>query len=501
MKTFKELLNPDPQQSFYYLNNEKVPLYPVPNRVLIKWSKNPTQAEVAEWILSIDPNNSIISKMQLPEGVNEEDVVGPYSIVDVNNEIINQEKVEINLEFIESNIASISPLFKSSQSDNEDYLIGLSEEIIVKLREKQSIEDLLSFLRDFQITSIDAISNVKGAYTLRATKDQDVLELSNKLHESGKFKYAHPNFFRTGKQSAFYPNDPLYPSEWHLGNLSAEEAWAFNTGIWESTPGKIGIMDVGAERYHPDLNILNYFDTTGVPLGYDTHGTMVAGAAAAIGNNGIGVAGMAFEAQICLLRMGYTPVPNTNTLYTEDIWIASCFGVARDVLNVHAINCSFSIGSSLSNILLDEVEYCTLWGGLSGHGILMFASTGNDFDTSITFPANHPNVMAIGATQYDNTRAPYSNYGDLLDMVAPGSNIETTNVNSSYASVSGTSFASPITTALAVMINLVMPEYNPENIYRVLAESAVKLPGYSFNQHKLYGSGNMKSAMVKLMHS
>ncbi|KEO75937.1 S8 family peptidase [Anditalea andensis] len=305
-----------------------------------------------------------------------------------------------------------------------------------------------------------------------------------------------PNFFREIKSSQFTPDDVLYGDQWNLPNIGMPNAWTTSRG----NGIRIAIMDVATNLNHPDLapNIVPGFDPTGQPIGFDTHGTQVAGVAGARGNNTIGIAGVAFEASIIPVRMGFTPFPNSNILGTTDAWVIECFNRCRDQnqLNADIINCSFSLGSpssAVTNAINSAVS-----NGRNGRGCVVCAATGNNNLNSVSYPANLPSVIGVGATDQNGHRAPFSNWGNGINISAPGMNILTTNPPNGYIFENGTSLASPAVAGVAALLLTIIPNASPSTILSRMTSSAARTGGYNYQNgwSPQLGAGRVNAASV-----
>jgi serine protease len=305
-------------------------------------------------------------------------------------------------------------------------------------------------------------------------------------------RMAEPNYLR---YLDFRPNDPYYSYQWNFSQVDIESAWDISTG---DPSVVVAVVDTGVayENYGsfviaPDLigtsfvggydfvnNDFHPNDEGGDGFG---HGTFVAGVIAQSTNNGLGVAGMAFSSSIMPIRVctyeGLCPVA-----YVAD-GIRWAVDHGADVINI-------SLGGPTgSQVEQDAVEYAY------NNGAVIIASSGNEadetsFDGDVSYPARYEQVLAVGATRYDETRSYYSNYGPNLDVVAPGGDVtvdqngdgygdgilqNTFNGNVkefSYWFAQGTSFSAPHASALAAMLVSKGLRDNPGVVFDVIRFSA-----------------------------
>ncbi len=274
------------------------------------------------------------------------------------------------------------------------------------------------------------------------------------------------------------PNDPRFGDQPALRLLRLPEAWDVVKGEGMSPPVVIAIVELGGSDWrHEDLlanvwtnaneipgngidddnngfiddvhgaNLRNGDDTNNDPFepGQSSrHGTAVAGAAGAVTNNGIGVAGAAWNAQLMHIRGSYDGI-----LYAAangaDI-INTSWGSLRDTEDQ----------IKLPNQTLDLA---------TDMGALVVASAGNDNRNNDLFwhyPASNPRVLSVGATERDTRRrAGSSNYGKLVDVFAPGGILTTAPYNG-YRHASGTSFSSPLAAGVAALVKTRFPEMTPD---------------------------------------
>jgi thermitase len=256
-----------------------------------------------------------------------------------------------------------------------------------------------------------------------------------------RFKFAE----RNGIVEAVYtPNDPYWNSYmWNMRITKADKAWDIHKG---STNVVIAIIDTGIDYNHPDLK--NHYKSGGYdwvnndndPWDDHSHGTHCAGVAAAIMDNNIGVVGM-----------------TQCTLWTEKVLNYQGQGDWDDLANgiVHATNNGVNVismslgGTDYSNLVESACTYA--W----NHGVVVVAAAGNNnmnIDSTPFYPASLSTVMAVSATDNNDQKASYSNYGNKVEVAAPGSSVLSTIPGNSYGYMSGTSMACPHVAGLAGLL-------------------------------------------------
>ena len=333
--------------------------------------------------------------------------------------------------------------------------------------------------------NVNKLLNAHGAATAgeienirvrRITVPEHALEQVKKaLSKNPNIHFVEENFIA---EAGYVPNDERYPSQWHLPKIAAPGGWDLATGS-PSVP--IAIIDSGVDPTHPDLagnliagyNFLgNNTDTQDV-LG---HGTAVAGSAAAITDNTTGVAGVAWNSPIMPLV-----VLNAND-YATYYDIAQAINYAADQ-GVRVINISIG-GSSYSSTLQNAVNYA--W----NKGAVIVACAHNYSTDTPYYPAACANVIAVSATTSSDTLASFSNYGNWIDIAAPGAYILTTTRGGGYGNWNGTSFSSPITAGVVALILSANPSLTNAQVVDTLTQSADDLGSTGFDNYFGYGRVN-----------
>jgi subtilisin family serine protease len=295
-----------------------------------------------------------------------------------------------------------------------------------------------------------------------------------KLIQSGKAKSCSPNF--EIKIDAV-PNDPQHSTVWGLSasGIDAASGWDITTG---NDSVVVAVIDTGVDYTHPDLaaNIwtnpgeiagngidddnngyiddvhgINALTGSGDPMDDNGHGTHVSGTIGAVGNNGVGVAGVNWKVQIMGLK--FLGASGSGSLSGAVVALNYAVMMKNRGVNVRVSNNSWG-GGSFTQTLFDAIKRAR------DAGIIFVAAAGNltnDNDANPSYPANYElsNIVTVAATDKDQNIATFSNYGaHSVDIAAPGVSILSTYPGNRYATLSGTSMATPhVAGALALLLS------------------------------------------------
>src|SRR3989344_281966 len=262
-------------------------------------------------------------------------------------------------------------------------------------------------------------------------------------------EFAEPDFVATALATT---NDPSLSTQWGMFKVKAADG--SGPSAWDGTVGspsvKIAILDTGIDQNHEDLaaKIVANQNFTTSPTVDDKygHGTHVGGIAAAITDNGTGVAGLGYNSSLMNVKV----LDDNGSGYYS--WIANGIIWATDN-GAKVINMSLG-GSSGSSTLQSAVNYAV------ANGVVVVAAAGNSGNSSPTYPAYYPGVIAVAATDSADAKASWSSYGSWVDVAAPGVNIYSTfpnhpykiNKSLNYDYGSGTSMATPHVAGLAGLV-------------------------------------------------
>lgn len=272
----------------------------------------------------------------------------------------------------------------------------------------------------------------------------DELRAIERYRKNPNVQYAEVDgIVRAMGVTPFTPNDPMLPDQWGLARVEATLAWGVTRG---SSTIRIAILDTGIDAEHGDITpkvvAARNFTTSRTVNDRNGHGTHVAGIAAAVTNNARGIAGLGFDS---VLMNGKVLGDNGSGQWS---WVASGIIWAADN-GARVINLSLG-ATSHSAAVEDAVNYA--W----GQGAVLVAAAGNSNTDTFFYPAAYPNVIAVAATDRNDARATFSNFGLWVDVAAPGVDILSTiprhRRTDRYALMSGTSMASPFVARLAGLV-------------------------------------------------
>ena len=352
---------------------------------------------------------------------------------------------------------------------------------------------------------VDSIEGAPMIYilTLHSLDYQQIDSIAKNISNGPHCQIAEPSYaiFSPKEHSINPEQNALFGNQWQLFNASyplydvnAKDAWQYTTG--ENVI--VAIIDNGFELQHPDLasNFIQGYDCTdgtdGATHGayrenVDSHGTQCAGIIGAV-NNDIGVVGIAPNCRLMPIRKGYSYYvkdkngKNIDTLYhSKTEYVLKSFRQAYQN-GADVISCSWSYDPSISGIY-DLVLGETVSQGRNGLGCVIVFSVGNDSLSRINYPSNTFNVIAVGASNRYGYRAAFSNFGDSLDVVAPGKDVYTTQTipYGSYCVSSGTSMACPMVAGITALILSQNPHLNWQEVRNIIRQTAYKLPYYNFD--------------------
>lgn len=319
-------------------------------------------------------------------------------------------------------------------------------------------------------------------HLIRLPEGFDENAFARLLDARGDYEYATPDFLCFPLQT---PNDPLYGSQWQHVNMRSENGWDLHTGDGQTIAA---FVDTGIDLNHPDLQnrVLGYNSVSDLPEAqggqvFDVmwHGTSVSGCIAATGNNGIGVTGVAWNLKLMPIRTSDVP---WGGAYLTDILEGARWAV---------LNGAKTASASYSGVSYPEVG--TTGTQIKADGGLFLYAAGNEGWDWGSF--DYPDTLVIGATDVNDNRAWFSSYGDVVDVVAPGDNIYTTMLGSTYHYTSGTSFSTPHANGILSMIWNANPWLTPTEAQNKLYASCDDIGSPGNDRVFGWGRVNLRKAL------
>ena len=381
------------------------------------------------------------------------------------------------------------------------------------------------------------IPDLSHVYLLEVPEETEIEAAAAEFSHDPHVAYAQPNYL---VQALWTPNDPYYASSgswgqpyedlWGLKKIQAAQAWDLSQG--EGVV--VGVVDTGLDYNHPDIAANVWTNTTETPgngldddgngfvddvRGWDFaygdnnpqdgygHGTHVSGTVAAIGNNGVGIVGVAPQATILPVK----GLDDSGSGYSD--WLANALHYAADN-GADVINNSWGCGFCPSVPVFEEaVRY------VHGLGVVVVFAAGNsNNDVANSSPQNQPETVVVSAFDQNDQKTFFTSFGTKVDVAAPGGgpNVAPPSVDpfrnilslkaqgtgnadlmvgTDYLRNAGTSMAAPHASGLAALILSRHLEFTNEQIRWVMRLSAddVDVPG--FDQNAGYGRINAARAL------
>jgi subtilisin family serine protease len=382
----------------------------------------------------------------------------------------------------------------------ENRIESVADHILVQLRPGMGEDRLEDLNRRFGAQVLRPLK-AQGLYLVQLPRyDVDAVPDAVRAYtaEADLIAFAEPDAIAHAAETI--PNDPEFGQLYGLYNtgqsdgtadadIDATEAWDLTVG----GPVVVGVIDTGVQINHVDLsaniwvnpgeipgdkvdndnngyvddvNGWDFLNEDGDPWDDNSHGTHVSGTIAGVGNNGVGVVGVAWTAQIMALKFlgagGSGPVSDAVDALAYAVMMRNAHGV-----NIRLTSNSWGSGSpsqSLDNMIRQSGEA----------GMLFIAAAGNDGRDTDAYPhypsaSTNANLISVAATDRNDKRASFSNYGAVsVDLGAPGSSIYSTVPVNEYGTKSGTSMATPHVAGAAALVWSLSPEIGYEEVRDVL---------------------------------
>lgn len=359
-------------------------------------------------------------------------------------------------------IPSISPIFGTSEKS----------ELLLRFKPGVSERSKGKLLTSFGLEVVDEIPQIQTL--IIRVPENAISQVKTALSRNPMIDFVEEN---RQVPPAVIPNDTYYGAQWHLTKIEAPNAWDTSLGDNNII---IAILDSGVDPNHPDLAArllsgYNFYDNNHNTSDVYGHGTKVAGVAAAITNNTLGVSAIAWQCSILPVRVTNTDGYTSYSLLAKGLIYAADNGAKSATISFRIYG-----GHALSG----AAKYFMDKGGL-------VVGAGGNTGSYYNDPDN-PYIISVSATTSTDSLATFSTYGPYIDLAAPGRSIYTTIKGGGYGSASGTSFSTPLTAGLIALMFSANPALTPTQAEQILKSTAVDLgePGYDI----YYGWGRINAS-------
>jgi serine protease len=407
--------------------------------------------------------------------------------------------------------------------------LGPSKSSLPRLQGLSHQEILRPALMQFDVTSVNTLARgSKSIATVLEEKNSAIgqtLDYIKQLRLRSDVDFAEPNYKVTAQ---LVPNDPYYPLQWNYPQLNLPQAWELTTGTPASGTVIVAVVDNGIVLNHQDLtdkliggyDFIRNTDTSQDGDGIDNdpsdpgdgsdlspnswHGTHVAGIIAADSNNSYGVSGISWGAQIMPVRVLGKGGGNNYDVIQGIRYAAGLSNdsgtvppIAADVINLSLGGQGFSQSSQELFTQLHDI------------GVIVVAAAGNESSSSPIYPAAYNDVISVSAVDLAGDLAPYSNYGDSIDVAAPGGDasidlngdgysdgvlstlFDDVNGGDSFVYLEGTSMAAPHVAGISALMKSVYPDLTASQFDSSLQSGALSNDIGTSGKDNFYGFGLM----------
>ncbi|MCX7669305.1 MAG: S8 family serine peptidase, partial [Anaerolineae bacterium] len=378
----------------------------------------------------------------------------------------------------EASAASIATTDGTARSMPREFLIGV--------RSGVPLARVVALLAEAGLRIKEPVGS--DEYLVAAESDTTAERALETLGRYPEIRYAE----RNGLVGAtLIPSEPLFNDPWYIfapQTINAPAAWDISTG---SPSVIVAIIDSGVSPTHPELagRLVpgwDYVNNDNDPSDDNGHGTHVAGIVAAA-MNGTGIVGIAPNVKLMPIKVLNAAKTGTWANISLAIRFAADYGA-------HVINLSLG-GTAYSAALESAVQYAT------AKGVVVVAAAGNQGSSVPFYPAYFQDAIAVGATDENDEYWTISNYGDWVDVTAPGASIYSTwwdaaTASNTYIFMSGTSMAAPHVSGLAALLRSYRPELSVAAVRAIIQQTAVDKGSTGFDPYYGWGRINAGAAMA-----
>lgn len=396
--------------------------------------------------------------------------------------------------------------------------VGVSS--VTALNQKEGVKEVKKIVPDIIKSELDRI------YLVEFKNDKDLSQIIKEYAEDPNIEYAEPDYEVTTQLD---PNDPYYSSSGSWGQ-SYDDLWGIkkinSSAAWDKTVGSnsvvVAVIDTGIDYNHADLaaNVwtnsgeipnngvdddsngyiddyhgYDFYNEDGDPIDDHAHGTHVSGTIAGVGNNGMGVVGVNWQTKI----MGVKFLSGGGSGYISDAVSGTYYAVNN---GAKVLSNSWG-GGGRSSTMQTAIDYAY------NNNVVFVAAAGNSNSDAYNYtPAGLNHVMTISATDYQDNKASFSSYGDVVEFAAPGVDVlslkaqggSCTTIGGHYCRMSGTSMATPHAAGLAALVLSANPSMTPDQVQTAMQNGADDLGTAGKDIYFGYGRINAGNSLTSLTH-
>jgi thermitase len=382
------------------------------------------------------------------------------------------------------------------------------------LNAKYKISNIRSFakkehkLKKIRGGSVVELPDLSQMFLLEFPKEMDVKSVVEEYKNDPSVEFAEPNYI----MHIFTPNDPYYvtgegspdhdPNQWGLYKIWLTSIEAGNSG-WNICTGesavKVAVIDTGVNYNHEDLKTRvdslegrDFVNGDSDPMDDHGHGSHVSGIIGADSNNGKGIAGVDWHCRIIPIKSFDSGGSGSDSNIVNGlIWAVS---KEADVINM-----SFG-GYTDSMAIRNAISYAAT------SDAVLVAASGNENTSTPSYPAAYDHVLSVAATDSDDRKASYSNFGSSVDVSAPGgdngpgaayylhwilSTYKFVSTDHDYTWLEGTSMAAPFVSGLAALVRAKFPGLSSEAVAHKISDYADNIDAYNTGYAGRLGSGRI----------
>lgn len=395
---------------------------------------------------------------------------------------------------------------------------------LLRLTPQASVSDLMSSMQAKASVSKD--NEWLQSLPEESRQKYETLRMIKQLNQREDIESASPNFIYRAMRE---PNDTYYSYQEHYRQIRLPQAWDITTGTPATGDVIVAVIDTGLATDHEDFTgqLVTGYDfisdpasardgdgidadphdpgTSEIPGESAFHGTHVAGTVAAATNNSRGVAGVSWGAKIMPLRV--LGLGGSGSSYDIEQAVRYAAGMVNDSGTLPAQS------ADIINLSLGGSGYVQnsqdLYTQFHNSGVIVIAAAGNSNSSTLFYPASYDGVISVSAMDWDNNKAPYSNYGSAVDIAAPGGDLSVDNNGDSYSDgilscvindstgdrqsnygfLQGTSMASPHVAGVVALMKAVYPGLTPAALDSLLSSGEMTNDLGDTGRDDIYGYG------------